>query len=212
MDGRLLKEITQIKKQISLLEDYVRVGETSFSFITTDNDDTKTDKINRALLQDINTAAKNAGVKAVITTAVSGHSDKTISGRRSRHPDSNAVDISIISGEKAQGASSNNSGNPKFKELGDKLVDELVKLGYVWNPNDESANQKAIFWQTDTGGNHYNHIHVSNITDAASEESETDSTDSTDAGVKDGQFQQEKPSFDISQALKSFEKFKDIFK
>lgn len=207
MNSRLLKEISQIKRQISLLEDYVRVGETGFSFITTDDDDTKTDKINRALLQDINTAAKNAGVKAVITTAVSGHSDKTISGTRSRHPDSNAVDISIISGEKAQGASSNNPGNPKFKELGDKLVDELVKLGYSLNV--ESGKDKAVFWQTDKGGNHYNHVHVSNITDAASEESETETTS---AGIKDGEFQQEKPSEDLFSTLRTIEKVSKVFR
>lgn len=207
MNSRLLKEISQIKRQISLLEDYVRVGETGFSFITTDNDDTKTDKINRALLQDINTAAKNAGVIAVITTAVSGHSDKTISGTRSRHPDSNAVDISIISGEKAQGASSNNPGNPKFKELGDKLVDELIKLGYSLNV--ESGNDKAVFWQTDKGGNHYNHVHVSNKTDSPSEESETETTS---AGIKDGEFQQEKPSEDLFSTLRAIEKVSKVFR
>ena len=210
MNSRLLKEISEIKKQISLLEDYVRVDETGFSFITTDDDATKTDKISRALLQDINTAAKRAGVKAVITTASSGHSEKTISGTRSRHPDNNAVDISNINGEAAQGASSNNPGNPKFKKLGDVLVSELVDMGYSLNV--ESGKDKAVLWQTNTGGNHYNHIHISNITDTPSEESETEDTETTTAGVRDGQFQQEKPSFDISQTLKSFQKFKDIFK
>ena len=159
MNSRLLKEISEIKKQISLLEDYVRVDETGFSFITTDDDATKTDKISRALLQDINTAAKRAGVKAVITTASSGHSEKTISGTRSRHPDNNAVDISNINGEAAQGASSNNPGNPKFKKLGDALVNELVDMGYSLNV--ESGKDKAVLWQTNTGGNHYNHIHIS---------------------------------------------------
>jgi hypothetical protein len=86
-------------------------------------------------------------------------------------------------------------------------VNELINMGYSLNV--ESGKDKAVFWQTNKGGNHYNHIHVSNITDTPSEESETETTT---ASVKDGQFQQEKPSFDISQTLKSFQKFKDIFK
>ena len=90
------------------------------------------------------------------------------------------------------------------------MVNELVDMGYSLNV--ESGKDKAVLWQTNTGGNHYNHIHISNITDTPSEESETEDTETTTAGVRDGQFQQEKPSFDISQTLKSFQKFKDIFK
>jgi hypothetical protein len=33
-------------------------------------------------------------------------------------------------------------------------------MGYALNA--EGGNQKAVLWQTDTGGNHYNHLHVSN--------------------------------------------------
>ena len=33
-------------------------------------------------------------------------------------------------------------------------------MGYVWNV--ESGNDKAVLWQTNTGGNHFNHLHISN--------------------------------------------------
>jgi hypothetical protein len=36
----------------------------------------------------------------------------------------------------------------------------LVKMGYVLN--NESGNSKAIIWQSSMGGNHFNHVHVSN--------------------------------------------------
>jgi hypothetical protein len=205
MKPELLKEISQIKRQISLLEDFVMVDETGFSFITTDNDATRTDKISRALLQDINTAAKKARVKAVITTASSGHSEKTISGTRSRHADNNAVDIATINRESAQGASSNNPGNLEFKKLGDALVNELVNMGYSLNV--ESGKDKAVLWQTNKGGNHYNHVHVSNRTDEASseeEDSEEDSEETKKAKKKDPN----EPRFNLDKILQTVKDFK----
>ena len=41
-------------------------------------------------------------------------------------------------------------------------------MGYIWNT--ESGNDKAVLWQTNTGGNHYNHLHVSNKAGASEEE------------------------------------------
>jgi hypothetical protein len=62
------------------------------------------------------------------------------------------VDIALLNGV--------GYGDPKFKEYGDKLKDALVSMGYQWN--NESGNSKAVLWQTSTGGNHFNHLHVSN--------------------------------------------------
>ena len=75
------------------------------------------------------------------------------------------------------------NGNPSFREKGNLLKDALVKLGYTWNT--ESGNNKAVLWQTNTGGNHYNHLHISNRTgvsssiNVGSEDSDTEETTST---------------------------------
>ena len=76
------------------------------------------DTINTALLKDIQTAAKSAGLKVDITTAVSGHNKGT------RHETGNAIDISIINGKSV---SSSNRADA------DKLVDALIKMGYTKN-------------------------------------------------------------------------------
>ena len=146
----------------------VQLSDTSYSNVKFDNDGTKYDEVNKALLDDLQKAADAAGLTLTITTAKSGHSDKTISGRRSRHSDQIAVDIAILDGVGAGGASSPNNGNPQFRELGNRLKDALVQLGYVWNT--ESGNEKAVLWQTNTGGNHYNHLHVSNKSGASDAE------------------------------------------
>jgi hypothetical protein len=110
------------------------------------------DNINTTLLNDINLAAKNAGVVVDITTAVSGHKSTTKSGNTSRHPSGNAVDISIINGK---------SVRTLDKQIIDKFVGELVKMGYVRGV--ESGNPKAVLDYTFKGGGHENHIHVSNV-------------------------------------------------
>ena len=101
------------------------------------------DNINVSLLQDIQTAAKAAGLKVDITTAVSGHDTGT------RHESGNAVDIAIING-KAVSLSN--------REDADKLVGVLVQMGY--QKNVESGNKKAVLTFGFPG--HDNHVHVSN--------------------------------------------------
>jgi hypothetical protein len=119
------------------------------------------DNINTSLLQDVQSAAKSAGLKVNITTAVSGHDKGT------RHETGNAVDVARINGVGSGGATNGTNGNAKFREFGNKLKDALVSMGYVWNS--ESGNPKAVLWQTNTGGNHYNHVHVSNNTKGTSQ-------------------------------------------
>jgi hypothetical protein len=135
--------------------------------------DNASDKINTILLQDVQTAAKKAGLNVDITTAISGHKKS----KSERHPDGNAVDISIINGIGSGKATNATNGNQKFRELGNKLKDVLVSMGYVWNS--EVGNPKAVLWQTDIGGNHYNHVHVSNTTSSPSDTSDTSNTSNT---------------------------------
>lgn len=178
---------------MKLNEDFIKVEDGNYSNVRIDSNSSD-DKINQALLDDLETAAKNAGVYVTITTAVSGHSEKTMSGNRSRHPDGNAVDISIIDGINSGGATNEKDGNSDFREKGNKFTDQLEKLGY--SRNTESGNEKAFLWQTNTGGNHFNHIHVSNT-----------STESSEPG-KDKEseynfFGERKPRTDITSILKT---------
>ena len=101
------------------------------------------DNINTSLLQDVQSAAKSAGLKVNITTAVSGHDKGT------RHETGDAVDVARINGIGSGGATNSTNGNAKFRELGNKLKDALVSMGYVWNT--ESGNPKSVLWQTNTG-------------------------------------------------------------
>jgi hypothetical protein len=62
-------------------------------------------------------------------------------------------------------------------------------MGYVWNS--ESGNPKAVLWQTNKGGNHFNHVHVSNTTSSSgtTKPSDTNSTTSTPDSTEDsGEF------------------------
>lgn len=122
------------------------------------------DTINLALLQDIQTAAKNAGLKVDITTAVSGHDKGT------RHETGNAIDISVINGK---AVSLSNRGDA------DKLVDELVKMGYTKN-TENSSNPKAILTFGFKG--HDNHVHVSNTTTQSSSTDDVLSVDDKSKG------------------------------
>lgn len=120
------------------------------------------DNINLSLLQDVQTAAKNANLKVDITTAVSGHDSGT------RHESGNAIDIAIINGKSV---SSSNRGDA------DKLVGELIKLGYV--KNQESGNDKAVLTFGVKG--HDNHVHVSKKSNNTSTSSNSDDNTSSDS-------------------------------
>jgi hypothetical protein len=128
------------------------------------------DNINTALLQDVQTAAKMAGLNVGITTAVSGH------GKGTNHETGNAVDVAMINGIGSGGATNETNGNAEFRKLGNKLKDALVSMGYIWNT--EIGNTKAVLWQTNKGGNHFNHVHISNNSGEPSENS-TKNTDTS---------------------------------
>ena len=140
----------------------VTLGSVADKDVKPDNDATKNDSVNKALVDDIRTAAKKAGVAATITTAKSGHKKMVKSGKSvSRHMNGTGVDVAIV-GNKGFGESG-------FKSAGDKLKDALVSMGYKWNT--ESGNPKAVLWQTNTGGNHFNHLHISNNSSSTSQPS-----------------------------------------
>lgn len=135
-----------MKKLINLFEENVTVGSLNLSNVSIDSD-SSSDLISSALLKDINTAASNAGIKVEITTAISGHDEKTTSGNVSRHVGGYAVDIRIT------------------KKLGDALVAELIKLGYQSVKDETPAVPKSILWQVE---GHTTHVHVSNTTGSSS--------------------------------------------
>lgn len=147
-----------IKSEVN--EAFVQLSDTNYSNVKFDKDGTQYDQINQALLDDLQTAASNANVVVTITTAKSGHGNLTINGRPSRHATNTAVDIALLNGVGAGGASNESNGNPEFRELGNRVKNELLNIGYSLNA--EGGNQKAVLWQTNTGGNHFNHLHVSN--------------------------------------------------
>lgn len=62
------------------------------------------------------------------------------------HPSGRALDIMIPGGDTHGGA------NPAGKALGDQIWQWLMSTGIV--------DPQGSLWQTDTGGNHFNHIHA----------------------------------------------------
>ena len=178
--NKIISVYSTILENKSILKEFdtVRLADTNYSNVKFDNDATRNDSVNKALLDDIQQAASNVGIIVTITTAKSGHSQKTKSGHTSRHMSGAGVDIALLNGVGSGGASNSGNGSSEFRALGNKLKDSLVSLGYTWNS--ESGNPKAVLWQTDTGGNHYNHLHVSNNSGETSDNvpSSTDS-DST---------------------------------
>jgi peptidoglycan hydrolase-like protein with peptidoglycan-binding domain len=147
--------VKKFKKDNNIVETInerlVTIGDTSYSYLTVDNDISQ-DQVNKNLLDDLDRAGEMADVKIRITTASSDHGSRTSTGNVSRHGYGAAVDIASLNGVGAN--------NPKFNGYGNLVKDALVNLGYVLNS--ESGNPKSILWQTNIGGNHFNHIHVSN--------------------------------------------------
>lgn len=144
-----------MKKLINLLEANVTVSSLNLSNTKTDNDGTNNDSISQTLLNDINTAAKNANVNITVTTAVSGHRETTSSGHPSRHTTGNAVDIAMINGKAVSSAN---------RADADAFVSQLKSMGYDASGN-ESGHPKEVLWQVPQ---HYDHVHVSNTTDTPS--------------------------------------------
>lgn len=144
-----------------------KLGDINYSHLKVDSD-LKNDEVNEPLLVDLQKAGEIADVVLTITTAKSDH-DYYVedSNRKSRHMAQTAVDIAKLDGQGSAGATNSSNGREEFRNKGNKVKDALVAMGYTWNT--ESGNPKAVLWQTNTGGNHYNHLHVSNKTGESSE-------------------------------------------
>lgn len=148
---KLNENITRLKTLMNISEASDVYSNVDFKDGVVGSSTPSKDNINVALLKDVQTAAERANVKVDITTAVSGH--KT---GKTRHTTGNAVDIAIINGK----AVSNSN-----KSDAEKLVGELVKMGYI--KNKESGNPKAVLTFGFPG--HDNHVHVSNTTGTPTE-------------------------------------------
>jgi len=117
--------------------------------------------INPQLIKDISKAAVQSGVQVTITHSRTGHDKKTSSGYISRHYNGTGIDVAILNGRGSGGATETNPGDQKFKEAGLKLQAALVSMGYKSNVG-ESGKNKVVLFRTNLGGNHYNHLHISN--------------------------------------------------
>jgi len=139
---------------------------------------TKQDKINKALLDDIQKAAAENNQKVTVDWAKSGHSKYSKSGKVSRHYKGSAVDIDFIyqNGEKYV-------VDPKNREIVEKFTDTLKRMGYNKNAEGE-PNPKAFLTFGFEG--HSDHVHVSNLSDQSSEiegpsEPKTDDSETDDS-------------------------------
>jgi len=164
-----------IKDILSLYDTILENKEISEAMDVYDNVDFKniglgnpsSDDINTSLLRDVQTAAKNAGVKVDITTAISGHSPSK------RHNSGNAVDIAMINGKAV---------SPSNREDAEKLVSALVSMGYT--KNSESGDYKSVL--TFGFPNHDTHVHVSHpVNGKNSTSSDTSKDDTTKDTSKD---------------------------
>lgn len=127
------------------------------------------DKINPSLLADVDKAAKIAGTKASVTTAVTGHR------KGSRHESGLAVDLAMFDGKGYH--SKEDAKNKGIYDKIEKFVKALEGMGY--KVNSESGNDKAVLWFGFP--NHHHHVHVSRKSDdGESSSSNTSSTDSSD--------------------------------
>ena len=165
-----------MKKIINLNEKYVPIKDLTGGNVNVDND-ISTDNINSYLINDLKTVSQQTGIKIQITSAKSDHGKGTKSGNTSRHYTNQAVDIARLNGQGSSGASNDKNGSAQFRNNGNKIKDALVKLGYKWNSED--GNPKAVLWQTNAGGNHFNHLHVSNTSGEGSPRIDSSSSDTS---------------------------------
>lgn len=123
------------------------------------------DKINPSLLSDVNQAAKIAGVKASVTTAVTGHK------RGTRHESGLAVDLAMFDGK---GYGSKNAAiKTGIYDKIEKFVRALESMGY--KVNSERGHDKAVLWFGFL--NHHHHVHVSRKSDDGTSTSSSSSSE-----------------------------------
>lgn len=181
--NRIKKWVGSIFEELELVE----LKDMDYTHLKHDNDQTQNDQVNKFLLDDVALAAERAGVVAKIHFAQHGHASMKKPNSKSRHKRGAAIDISSIDGLVY--------GQNGFKEKGDKLKDELVKLGYNWNL--ELGHNKAVLWQTNVGGNHYNHLHVSNLLDVPTQIAALPSQSGSEKGDEETEVDTSNPGSNI---------------
>ena len=155
------------------------------------------DKINPSLLAYIDKAAKAAGVKVSVTTAVTGHKNS------GRHPKGNAVDIAMVNGKGFSSLSAAKSNG--IYDAINKFVSELISMGYT--KNSESGNDKAVLTFGFPG--HDNHVHVSRNSDGGVSNSNStlsskeNSDDETKSSEGNNTNSEENPEGDTEQKPKN---------
>jgi hypothetical protein len=204
MKPELLKEIAMIKRNISLLEDYVYPKDVSYSNIVF-RDKYTPDKVNRALLDDINLAASKGNVVVTIGAIKSKHPKGKNNDPSTRHTFGNAVDIPIINGKAVR---------KEIKSEVERFTNQLENLGYTKNKEKEGNQIKAFLTFGFPG--HDDHVHVSNQSEEASKETSdektsnektTDSTEKTDTSV----YTQPEARFNLSNVTKAVQDFTKKF-
>lgn len=157
-------------KQKSIIKEMYPTATDTFSNVefrdnVVGNSTPSKDRINPALLKDVQTAASNAGIQVSITTAVSGHK------KGSRHETGNAIDVAMINGKGWSGEKSAQRNG--ILDYINRFVSELEKLGYKKNVG-ESGNPKVVL--TFGVKNHHHHVHVSNTNSSNSQPEVTPTT------------------------------------
>jgi hypothetical protein len=140
---------------------------------------TKQDKINKALLDDIQKAAAENNQKVTVDFAKSGHGQFSKSGKESRHWKGSAVDIDFVYEDGKKYAVS-----PQHREIVEKFTNTLKRMGY--NKNAEGKPNPKAFLTFGFEG-HSDHVHVSNLSDQSSEikEPSEPKTDDSDTSKQD---------------------------
>ena len=113
-------------------------------------------RINPELIKYLEAFVAQSGFGLYISSSIRKGSITT-SGNASRHQRGDAVDVGGIYMNKK--LKSYGSDRTTWYRLGDMMADFLQQNGFVLNR--ESGNKKAVLWKTMTGGNHYNHLHIS---------------------------------------------------
>lgn len=182
MEKKLLEEINNVRNIMglpTLTEKYSRAVDpgpnVDFKDFVIGGSQPSKDSINPLILRDIQVAAKNAGVKVYITTAVSGHSEKTKKGTLSRHSSGDAVDIAMVNNDKGTPVGWSSKSAAKNKGIDDNLesfVKELVKLGYRRDTAEKNSKKVVLTYNYDY--DHRHHIHISNSSKSSDKEIDTD--------------------------------------
>jgi hypothetical protein len=116
--------------------------------------------VNIDLLKDIEKAAKTTKIKIYISALRTNHLVGVNGGKRvSRHCFGDGADLHYFDEgngwQKPSEATSLKTMPKKFMELGDKLIEQFKTQGY-----EKERGDKRYIWKSNTGGNHYNHIHL----------------------------------------------------